>query len=147
MPITFIDYTFETRLSVADVAQMFREKITTPANAVLRLSRVNWRFISPDEDAQTFTPIGPVGQLSFAVGAYFVPKTMSSATTVALEALNRSAGGLILLGVKDKGSARFVHIGHRDNTGAKSRVRNFTNSLVRVDSSIHVKERTRQLAG
>jgi hypothetical protein len=147
MPITFIDYTFSTRLSVADVDRIFRDQIRKPANAMLRLSRVNWRFVSPDEDARAFAPIGPVSELSFAVAAYFLPKTISNATTVALEVLKRSPGGLILLGVKDRRSSRLVHIGHRDNTGAKSRVRNFTNSLASVDSSIRVEERARQLAG
>lgn len=146
MSITFLDYTFKTTLSTDDIDQMFRDKIRKPANAVLKLARLNWRFVSPDEDAGAFRPIGPVNQLSLALGAYFGPKKLSTAAVVAQGALNRSPGGLILLGVKDQQSSRLVHIGHVDNTGAKSCVRNFTNSLVSADASIQVIERKRQLA-
>lgn len=147
MGITFIDYTLETRLSTAEIDRTFRDKIRKPANAVLKLARLNWRFVSPDEDVKLFSPIGPVGEMSLAIGACFSLKKISTVAAIAQEALGRSSGGLILLGVKDLQSSRSVHIGHADNTGAKSCVRNFTSSLAAVDPSIHVIEGKRQLAG
>jgi hypothetical protein len=146
MAITFLDYTFDTELSTTDIERIFRSRIKRPANAVLKLARLNWHFISPDEDANLFSPLGPLGELSLAQAAYFSPKKISATIMAIQESLNRSAGGLILLGVKDGERRRAVHICHVDNTGAKSCVRNFINGLAAADPSINVNERKRLLS-
>jgi hypothetical protein len=145
MTTTFCEYSLKTTLNVNDIELIFRDKIRKPANAFLKMARLRWEFVSPQAEARKFSLLGPANELSFALGARFTSGRKST-EGILRETIRTSVGGIILLGVRDEGTDRLVRIGHIDNTGAKSCVRNFTNALAAADKSVRVTEKSRNLA-